>query len=83
MGFWSLSIVSGILKNTAFQKLDLFPSSDERVEAIKSAGPLQRADLSPWRLAFANYPTEYKTPEQMFLTRFVARPYYCHSSLLH
>jgi hypothetical protein len=38
--FW-LCLSSGILKNTAFRKLDLFPSSGERVRDSYSVGSVR------------------------------------------
>jgi hypothetical protein len=37
---------SGILKNTAFRKLDLFPSSGEGVGDTYSVGSVRNPDLS-------------------------------------
>jgi hypothetical protein len=42
MDFWTLSIIwysKRTLKNTTFQKLDLFPSSSEVVRDTNSVGP--------------------------------------------
>jgi hypothetical protein len=40
---------SGILKNKTFWKLDLFPSSGERVEGIYFLDPLERANIHHWK----------------------------------
>jgi hypothetical protein len=44
-GCWDfgLYLSSGILKNTAFQKLDLFPSSDEREGDSYSVGSSKKS----------------------------------------
>jgi hypothetical protein len=39
---------SGILKNTTFRKLDLFPSAGKGWETPALLGPLERANLNHW-----------------------------------
>jgi hypothetical protein len=39
---------SGLLNNTVFQKLDLYPSSGEGVGDTYSLVPLERANLNHW-----------------------------------
>jgi hypothetical protein len=39
---------SGILENTTFRKLDLFPSSDEGEKIPTQLGSLERANLNHW-----------------------------------
>jgi hypothetical protein len=48
--YWvfGLFLLSGILENTTFRKLDLFPSSGEGGEKTPTQlGPLERANLNP------------------------------------
>jgi hypothetical protein len=49
-GVFGLCPSSGILKNTTFRQLDLFPSSAERWETATLLGPLGRANLSCWTM---------------------------------
>jgi hypothetical protein len=47
--FFLLFPSSGILENTTFRKLDLFPSSDEGGgEDTYSVGPLRKSYLNHW-----------------------------------
>jgi hypothetical protein len=51
--YWvfGLFLSSGILRNTTFRKLDLFPTLGEGWWETPSLwGPLQRANLQLWRL---------------------------------
>jgi hypothetical protein len=48
--YWGFGVCpsSGIVKNTPFRKLDLLPSSGERVKTPTLLGPLERANLNHW-----------------------------------
>jgi hypothetical protein len=48
--YWvpGLSPSSGILKNTMFRKLDLFPSSGEGMQDTCSVGSARKDNLNPW-----------------------------------
>jgi hypothetical protein len=41
---------SGILENTTFQKLDLFPSSGKEGKTPTQLGTLERANLNHWTI---------------------------------
>jgi hypothetical protein len=47
--YWVFGLfLSGILENTTFRKMDLFPFSDEGGGEVTQLGPLERANLNHW-----------------------------------